>query len=123
MHGLSLCLSIGLLPITVLGASSLLVSHYSGNIYTLTLSDSGALSIAKTVRAGNSMPAWLTLDSNSKTLYCPDESTYGRPVIASFSVGADGTLTPKAQASTRGGELHSTLYGGQDGAEYLATAA
>jgi hypothetical protein len=108
----------------VLGAN-LLVSHYNGNLYSLSLTTSGAtgtLSIKQTLRAGGSMPSWLTLDSTSGTLYVTDESSYGSPVLTSVAVAADGTLRTASTARSNGGELHSTLYGGSDGKGFIAAA-
>jgi hypothetical protein len=108
----------------VLG-SNLLVSHYNGNLYSLSLTTSGAagsLSIKQTLRAGGSMPSWLTLDSATGTLYITDESSWGNPVLTTVSVSTDGTLKTATTARSNGGELHSTLYGGSDGKGFIAAA-
>ncbi|KAK2040923.1 putative isomerase YbhE [Colletotrichum somersetense] len=102
--------------------ATLIASHYSGQLYTLNLSSANQLTIAKTVSSGSSMPAWLDLDSASKTVYIPDEVQWGQPLLKSFSVAADGSLTAKGQVQTAGGELHSTLYGGSDGKGFIALA-
>lgn len=107
-----------------LGAN-LLVSHYSGNLYSLSLTASGGtgtLAIKQTLRAGGSMPSWLTLDSATGTLYVTDESTYGSPVLTTVSVASDGTLKTLATARANGGEVHSALYGGSDGKGFIAAA-
>ncbi|KAL0932767.1 nitrous oxide N-terminal region containing protein [Colletotrichum truncatum] len=103
-------------------AVMLIASHYSGQIYTLDLSSAKQLTITKSVSSGNRMPAWLDFDSATKTLYVPDEVQWGQPLLKSFSVASDGTVTPKGQVQTAGGELHSTLYGGQNGKGYIALA-
>lgn len=111
------------LPV-VLGAN-LLVSHYNGNIYSLSLTTNGAsgtLAIKQTLKAGGSMPSWLTLDSANGIVYVTDESTYGSPVLTSISVSADGALKVLAAPKSNGGELHSTLYGGSDGKGFIAAA-
>ncbi|GKT46172.1 uncharacterized protein ColSpa_06353 [Colletotrichum spaethianum] len=102
--------------------ATLIASHYSGQLYTLNLSSTNQLTIAKSVSSGNRMPAWLDLDSTSKTVYIPDEIQWGQPLLKSFLVAADGSLTPKGQVQTAGGELHSTLYGGSDGKGFVALA-
>ncbi|KAK1962094.1 putative isomerase YbhE [Colletotrichum sublineola] len=102
--------------------ATLIASHYSGQLYTLNLSSTNQLTIAKTVSSGNRMPAWLDLDSTSKTVYIPDEVQWGQPLLKSFSVAADGSLTAKGQVQTAGGELHSTLYGGSNGKGFIAMA-
>ncbi|KAK1674895.1 Lactonase, 7-bladed beta-propeller-domain-containing protein [Colletotrichum godetiae] len=101
-------------------AATLIASHYSGQLYTLNLSSANQLTIASSVSAGNRMPAWLDFDPGSKTIYLPDEVQWGQPLLKSFSVTADGSLTPKGQVQTAGGELHSTLYGLGNG--YITTA-
>ncbi|KAF9871774.1 hypothetical protein CkaCkLH20_10708 [Colletotrichum karsti] len=113
--------------LTVFGkvqGATLLASHYSGQIYTLNLSPANQLTITKSASSGNRMPAWLDLDSATKTLYVPDETQWGQPLLKSFSVADDGTVTAKGQAQTAGGELHSTLFGhgGQDGKGFIALA-
>jgi 6-phosphogluconolactonase (cycloisomerase 2 family) len=123
LPSLSAALLLGLLlPGAALGASTLLVSHYSGTLYTLALSDDGKLTLASQTSAGSRMPSWLTLDSAGKVLYVTDESNYGGSTLAAFSVGTDGKLTTKGTARSPGGELHSTLYGGSDGKGFLAAA-
>jgi len=122
MASSTLTVLLSMLPATVLGASSLLVSHYNGNLYSLALSDAGKLSVTGQVKGAGAMPSWLTLDSTAKTVYCTDEATNGSPVLNSYSVDGSGKLTLKASARSPGGELHSTLYGGSDGKGFLAAA-
>lgn len=121
------CLSVVALLCTLPSAlaANLLVSHYSGNVYSLSLTTSGetgTLAIKQTLRAGGVMPSWLTLDSEAGKLYVTDESSWGSPVITELSVTPDGTLAPVVTASTTGGDLHSCLYGGSDGKGFIATA-
>ncbi|OHF03983.1 hypothetical protein CORC01_00845 [Colletotrichum orchidophilum] len=101
-------------------AATLIASHYSGQLYTLNLSSTNQLTIASSVSTGNRMPAWLDFDPASKIVYIPDEVQWGQPLLKSFSLAADGSLTPKGQVQTAGGELHSTLYGPSNGC--IATA-
>lgn len=120
---IKISLSAVLLP-GVLGAS-LLVSHYTGNLYSLNLATNGAtgtLSIKQQLRAGGSMPSWLTLDSAAGKVYITDESTYGSPVLTTVPVSADGTLGTPSTAKANGGAVHSSLYGGSDGKGFIATA-
>lgn len=105
--------------------AKLVASHFSGNLYSLTLSDSGELTVDSETSSGNFWPAWLDLDAESRTLYVPDESDWSPPNgLVTFTVGEDGSLTPgdEGQAVTQGGEVHSTLYGGQDGKGFIAFA-
>lgn len=121
----ALALAAVLLPSSAQGAS-LIASHFSGNLYSLTLSESGELTVDSEVSSGNFWPSWLDLDSESGTLYVPDESDWSPPNgLVTFTVGADGSLTPgdaDSQTATAGGEVHSTLYGGQDGKGFIAFA-
>lgn len=103
-------------------SATLIASHYSGQLYTLNLSPQNQLTVAKSITSGNHMPAWLDLDSTSRTLYVPDEVQWGQPLLKSFSVASDGTLTPNGQVQTAGGELHSTLYKGSEGKGFVALA-
>jgi 6-phosphogluconolactonase (cycloisomerase 2 family) len=68
------------------------------------------------------MPSWLTLDSEAKTVYVTDENQAGRIVLSAYKVGADGKTTKIGDAQTPGGELHSCLFGGEDGKGYIAMA-
>ncbi|KAL1856892.1 hypothetical protein VTK73DRAFT_8215 [Phialemonium thermophilum] len=115
---------LALLPVAL--AANLLVSHYSGNLYSLSLGTegggNGTLSIQQTLRAGGVMPSWLTLDAASGSLYVTDESNFGGSSLTQLSVSADGTLQTGAVARASGGELHSCLYGGSDGKGFLAAA-
>jgi 6-phosphogluconolactonase (cycloisomerase 2 family) len=106
-------------------AANLLVSHYTGNLYSLSLTNSGTnnqLAITSTLKAGGGMPSWLTLDSNSKTLYVTDESQYPSPVLTALQVQSDGSLRSINAPRSPGAELHSAFYGGSDGKGFLATA-
>ncbi|ROT43665.1 putative isomerase YbhE [Sodiomyces alkalinus F11] len=110
---------------TVLGTSQLIASHFTANLYSLTLSDSNQLSISSETRSGNFWPAWLDFDSESNTLYVADEANWRPPNgLTTFTVHADGSLSQNSdgQAVTGGAEVHSTLYGGDDGRAFLALA-
>lgn len=106
--------------------ANLIASHFTGNLYSLILSDSGELTVDSEFSSGNFWPSWLDLDADSKTLYVPDEASWSPPNgLTTFTVGGDGSWTPaddEIQAITGGGEVHSTLYGGQDGKGFIAFA-
>ncbi|RYP27807.1 hypothetical protein DL767_007519 [Monosporascus sp. MG133] len=117
-------LSTGLRLVTALQLLSqvhgaiLLASHYTGEIHTLSLTTEGAeadFAITSSASGCGTLPAWLQWDSDTGTLYCIDESWFGRGVAASFLADADGTLTLTGRTTTSGGSVHSTLYGGEDG--------
>jgi hypothetical protein len=113
------------LPTALAASANLLVSHYNGNLYSLSLTTSGStgtLAVKQTVKTCGTMPSWLTLDSASGSLWCTDESTYGSPILTQLSVSASGSMTVSGQAKSGGGDLHSTLYGGSDGKGFIATA-
>ncbi len=102
----------------------LLASHYTGEIHTLLLAteDAGAsLAVTSSTSGCGTMPAWLQWDADTETLYCIDESWYGSGMAATFSAGADGTLTQTGQATTSGASVHSVVFGGEDGKGFLAT--
>lgn len=103
-------------------SSTLLASHFSGTVYTLTLSDSAAdLAVTSQVEPGG-MPSWLTLDSETSTLYVTDESWLGGTKLSAWSVGEDGELSEAGEAPTEGGELHCSLFGGEDGRGFIAAS-
>lgn len=99
-------------------AATLLASHFEGNVYTLTLTDS-ELSVTSQVEVGG-MPSWLTLDTAGSTLYVTDESWLGGTKLSALSVGEDGELTASAEVGTEGGEIHNCLFGGGDGEGFIA---
>ncbi len=112
---------LGLLP-SPGSAANLLVSHYNGNLYSLSLSG-GKLTVGSSVKACGGMPSWLTLDAEGKTVYCTDESGAGSgSTLTALSVSDTGALKVSATTRTPGGELHSCLYGGSDGKGFLAVA-
>lgn len=113
-----------LFPGTVLGAN-LLVSHFSGSIYSLSLTTNngtGQLAITSTLRAGGRTPSWLTLDSATGNLYVTDEAEYGAPVLTTLKVNNDNSVQLVGTAPTSGGGVHSELYGGNDGRGFFAVA-
>ncbi|CAI4212888.1 unnamed protein product [Parascedosporium putredinis] len=63
-----------LLP-SALAASSLLVSHFEGTLYSLALDDAASsLTISGQVSTGGGMPSWLTLDREAGKVYVTDEA-------------------------------------------------
>ncbi|KAL1995902.1 hypothetical protein VTN49DRAFT_768 [Thermomyces lanuginosus] len=97
-------------------AVTLYASHYNGQLYTLEFEpETGKIEVKNTQEDCGSAPSWLTLDRDSKTLYCVDESgslsagTNGS--LISYSVADDGTLAKQAQVKTLAGPVHSSLYG------------
>ena len=104
--------------------ATLLVAHYTGKLYTLTLTQSGttgSLAVSSPVTGCGVTPAWLQLYPEDKTLYCFDESWQGSGSDAVYSVGSDGKLTLKSSSKSSGNSVHGTLYGGSDGKGYAAT--
>ncbi|KAI0595303.1 Lactonase, 7-bladed beta-propeller-domain-containing protein [Biscogniauxia sp. FL1348] len=113
---------LGLLP-QALGAS-LIASHYTGDIYSLSFSNDGdepTLTITSSVPGCGTLPAWLHLDSPSQTVYCIDEEWTGSGVLSSYTVGEDGELTQAGQIATNGSSVHGTPFGGDAGSGFVAT--
>ncbi|KAH8879548.1 putative isomerase YbhE [Thozetella sp. PMI_491] len=103
--------------------ANLFVSHYNGNIYSLSYTGPSSLKVTHTLKAGGQMPSWLTYDSAARILYITDESgATGGSTLTAVSAAADGSLKVSATGRSNGGELHSTLYGGSDGKGFLAAA-
>ncbi|RYP72350.1 hypothetical protein DL769_004459 [Monosporascus sp. CRB-8-3] len=96
-----------------------------GEIHTLSLTTEGAeadFAITSSASGCGTLPAWLQWDPDTGTLYCIDESWFGRGVAASFSADAAGALTQTGQTTTSGASVHSNIYGGEDGRGFLATS-
>lgn len=103
-------------------AANLLVSHYNGNLYSLSHSGS-SLKVTSSLKACGQMPSWLTLDAAAGKVYCTDEGGAGRgSTLTSLNVAADGSLKVDKTARSPGGEVHSGLYGGSDGKGFIALA-
>jgi 6-phosphogluconolactonase (cycloisomerase 2 family) len=107
-------------------AENLFVSHYSGAIYTLSLTTDGngtyTLATTSSIRGGGQQPSWLTWDAERRMLYSADEVGFGAGSISSFAVAANGTLTLTAKATAPVGAVHNGLYGGTDGRGFIASA-
>jgi len=105
--------------------ATLIASHFAGGIYTLSLAannGSGTLSITSQTNGCGTTPGWIELYSDTRKLYCFDESWTGSGVNAEYSVANDGKLTVTAQTKTTGNSVHGLLYGGTDGRGFVATA-
>ena len=105
-------------------AASLYASQYVGTVNLLTFNEStGSLSLTQALTACGSMPAWLTWNSANKKLYCTDENYFSSAAsISELSAGSDMRLSVNAKASTPPGGVANVLYGGSDGAGYIAIA-
>ena len=106
-----------------LGAT-LIASHFAGGIYTLSFTGgntSGTLSTTSQASGCGTTPGWIELYSDSRKLYCFDESWSGSGVIAEYSVANDGRLSLTGTIKTSGNSVHGLLYGGTDGRGFVAT--
>ena len=121
----ALLAGVAFLPSTYAATATLLASHFSGALFTLSLTtgsnNTGSLAITSAAGGCGSTPTWLQYYSDSKKLYCVDESWQGYGTIAEYSVANDGTLTVTGQAKTTGNDVHGILYGGPNGRSFLAT--
>ncbi|KAK4118789.1 putative isomerase YbhE [Parathielavia appendiculata] len=105
--------------------ATLIASHFAGGVYTLSFTgtnSSGALSITSQTNGCGTTPGWLELYSDTRKLYCFDESWTGSGLSAEYSVANDGRLSLTGQIRTSGNSVHGTLYGGADGRGFVATA-
>ena len=116
-----------LLPTAFAATATLLASHFSGAIFTLSLNtpawgsnSTGSLAITSAAGGCGSTPTWLVYYADNKELICIDESWQGYGTIASYNVSSDGKLVVTGQAKTTGNDVHGTLYGGSDGKGFLA---
>ncbi|KAI2643707.1 Lactonase, 7-bladed beta-propeller-domain-containing protein [Xylaria nigripes] len=100
------------LPIHVLGAS-LLASHYSGKIYTLSFNNN-TLKVDSSTGDAGALPSWLSFDTTGgvRTVYSVDEDFSGAGTLASFTVDGNGALTKSGQLTSAGGSVCGTPYAG-----------
>ncbi|KAH8686135.1 Lactonase, 7-bladed beta-propeller-domain-containing protein [Tricladium varicosporioides] len=120
----SLLYGLAILPTAFAATSTLLASHFNGAIFTLSLNTDGSdgtLAITSASGGCGSTPTWLQYYSDTKKLYCWDESWQGYGTMAEYSVSTDGTLTVTGQAKTTGNDVHGVLYGGPLGRSFIAT--
>jgi hypothetical protein len=103
-------------------AANIFVSHYSGTVNSLTLTESITGTYSLTLNTSLSIggqPSWLTWDSSSRTLYIPDETSYFTAYSWSVSAATNGGFTQTGKATAVAGGVASVLYGNR---QYLATA-
>ncbi|KAK0707979.1 Lactonase, 7-bladed beta-propeller-domain-containing protein [Lasiosphaeris hirsuta] len=123
MLRLAFLAGLGLAP-AVHGAT-LVASHFAGGVYSLSLTttgSSGKLAITSQASGCGTTPAWVEYYSDSKTLYCFDESWNGGGTNAQYSVNNDGRLTLAGSTKSSGNTVHGLLYGGPEGKSFIATA-
>ncbi|RAL13284.1 putative isomerase YbhE [Aspergillus homomorphus CBS 101889] len=116
------------LSASLASATNLYATHYSGTVYSLSLTQSqneSTLAISSQIDGCGPMPSWLTLDSAARILYCSDEtgdaSTNGS--LSALSASSDGKLSVIASTDAApGGGVNSVIYTGEHGAQYLAIA-
>ncbi|KAJ5972594.1 Cytochrome cd1-nitrite reductase-like C-terminal heme d1 [Penicillium vulpinum] len=105
-------------------AAHLWATHYSGDVYSLTLKNND-LSISQTLKTCGGMPSWLTLDPKTRTVYCTDESGSADPSthgsLTALRVKSDGTLREGPVAQAVGGGVNSVVYEA-GGKKFLAMA-
>lgn len=113
------------LPTSFATTSLLLASHFNGAIFTLSLNTNptgnGSLSLISASGGCGTTPTWLQYYSDTRTLYCWDESWQGYGTMAEYNVSTDGTLTVTGQAKTTGNDVHGILYGGPMGRSFIAS--
>lgn len=111
---------------SAVAATNLLVSHFSGQIYSLSLSEIGGrnseLIVSSSTTGCGRLPAWLQYDSEIHTAYCVDENWSANGVVASFSVARNGSLTQTGNTTTAGMSVHSAVYGGVNRRSFIVTS-
>lgn len=116
--------TLSILPTVFAATSTLLVSHFSGAVFTLSLKTqglNGTLAITSASGGCGTTPTWLQYYADTKKLYCFDESWQGYGTIAEYNVSTDGSIIVNGQAKTTGNDVNGVLYGGPDGRSFVAT--
>ena len=104
----------------------LLVSHFSGPIYSLELTlnspTNGSIAVQGQTGGCGNIPGWITLDEKTDTLYCFDEDWNGSGVISQYKVDKNNKVTITGSAPTTGNKVFGDFYGGRDGKKFIATS-
>ena len=107
-------------------ALNLYTTDYNGSVTSLSFSgcaNSYSLNKTSNITSCGGAPSWLTLDKQSNTLYCVDESATKNGSLWAYSINPAGKLTPVASnISTLPGPVNSALYGGPKHNSFLALA-
>jgi hypothetical protein len=110
----SLVLAISALGGTI-SAVNLFVSHFSGNIVTLSLTANGgsySLTQSSTLSVGG-QPSWITYDPSTRTIYVSDEMGYQSAYLTALSASSSGVLSVSGKTTNiTFGAVASGLYGG-----------
>ncbi|KAH8599584.1 Lactonase, 7-bladed beta-propeller-domain-containing protein [Bisporella sp. PMI_857] len=92
--------------------ANIFVSHYSGTVNTLTFSPAtNSLTLNSSLRIGG-QPSWLHWDLASRTLYAPDETSFGSGSLTAVSAANDGKLSQIGKSTAPLGAVACVLYGG-----------
>lgn len=98
---------------------NLYISHYSGYVAIISL-ESGASGnytltqkqTLETCGGDPRLPAWITLDTPTRTIYCTDENWTGNGSLTTISAPPNGgTMKELAKVITPISGVHNTLYG------------
>ncbi|KAL4803785.1 Lactonase, 7-bladed beta-propeller-domain-containing protein [Aspergillus unguis] len=113
--------------------ATLFATHYTtGKIHTLQLTQNSSsnytLTETSALKTCGTYPSWITLDSESRIIYCSDEDGYKNEnetvngSLTALSVGDDGTLEELAHTpNAPGSGVHNVVYEA-GGDKFLAVA-
>ncbi|KAE8153460.1 3-carboxy-cis,cis-mucoante lactonizing enzyme [Aspergillus avenaceus] len=92
-------------------ASNIYITHYDGHVYALALDKDGdalKLTEKQALKTCGAMPSWLTLQEESKILWCTDENTPG--TLTPLQIGRNGSIKALAEVTTPPGGVNSAIY-------------
>ncbi|EME38985.1 hypothetical protein DOTSEDRAFT_57285 [Dothistroma septosporum NZE10] len=111
---------------TASAATNLFVADYSGNVTTLSLTETnGTYKLEKTSANDGCAPnpSWLTIDPARGVLYCLNEGlTSLNGSLSSFTINADGSLEHVQNTTTASGPVSGIIYGEPAGQRAIALA-
>jgi hypothetical protein len=111
-------LSVALPSLALAAGQDLYLSPYSSYVAKIGLKSGSARNITltqgdtlNTCGGDPRLPAWITFDSSTRTIYCTNENWTGNSSLTTISAPSNRPLKQIANVATPISGVHNTLYG------------